>query len=100
MRIVLANDFHNTKSYLHLPISGTRAHTISEGQRRRIKTELCGISGCMCSENDLGERPARHLILPLRGSMPTHVGERWQVLHEHEYDPTSAHCSYIPEERP
>lgn len=49
-RITLSNDFHNTEITLHV-----KDNTISAGQVKKARRELCGISGCTCG-NDLGMR--------------------------------------------
>ena len=49
-RITLTNDFHNSEVTLNVKDS-----TISAGQVKKARRELCGISGCTCG-NDLGMR--------------------------------------------
>jgi hypothetical protein len=51
MMITLLNDFHNTSAIVRLRPHGWLSHS----QIKRIRSKLCGVRGCTCS-NRLGMR--------------------------------------------
>ena len=58
MKIVLTNDFHNSKVTLIASNEVDGRLLLSAGQVRRAKETLCGHPECNCS-GDLGERPIK-----------------------------------------
>lgn len=64
IKVLLTNDFHNTASHVVLqPITEGRFagyHKVSRNVAQRVKRDLCGISGCMCSDT-FGSRGGNRL---------------------------------------
>jgi hypothetical protein len=62
--ITLTNDFHGTSVNLRCEVLSHIYHTstayLSVGQIKKAKKELCGTSGCTCS-NDAGIRGPQEL---------------------------------------
>lgn len=68
MLITLTNDFHNTSRTVRVPADGY----ISAATARRIRNDLCGISGCICG-GVLGQR------------MSTHTADGKQIIIDNDY---------------
>lgn len=66
MKIILTNEFHKTASYaVPKPVLDGRFkgfYKISQRVAKRLKRELCGISGCTCGGN-FGERGGDYIEL-------------------------------------
>ena len=55
----LTNDFHNSSARVLVGLGNTE---LSESQIRRIRSKLCGISGCTCG-GVLGQRGPQPLAI-------------------------------------
>jgi hypothetical protein len=54
MKITMVNDFHNTAASMvikpYKPETYSNWHLVTKRQAQRIAKQLCGVTGCTCSD--------------------------------------------------
>mgnify|MGYP000849709753 FL=1 len=76
-RVTLKNDFHNTVFRLSIPPGGT----ITRNQVNRAKRALCGVRGCLCS-NETGARGLQFTETGARFRIEQTAPDAWRLRFE------------------